>query len=91
MPKGTRNPMPWGAEISGRVPRCERTYSAMKSVKERSPSERLKKGIKAPPWRDAALHSTPYEKHSDVLMQFRPLLRLATPQLEDKLYINSIL
>ena len=56
MPKGTRRLTPWGEEISGRVPRCERTYSVAKSVKERSSSsQRLKKGTKAPPWRNASL------------------------------------
>lgn len=54
MPRGTRKLIPEGEEISGRVPQCERTYSAIKSVKERSPSsERLKKGTKALPWRNA--------------------------------------
>ena len=56
MPKGTRKLIPRSEEISGRVSRCERTYSAIKSVKEISPSsERLKKGTGAPPWRDALL------------------------------------
>ena len=56
MPKGTRRLTPWGEEILGRVPRCERTYSVAKFVKERSPSsQRLKKGTKAPPWRNAFL------------------------------------